>query len=110
MTIVKQVAHRKSPAYLGNLNRGPRKLANIAKRTIVLVEIKQLGFTKLSADILGVHLRIHMPIGKNQVRPSIIVQIEEGVSPSNVGRGAAGDARLVGDIGKAEGSVVAKQC
>ena len=50
-----------------------------------------------------------MPVGKNQVGPSIVVQIEEGVSPSNVGRGAAGDARFVGDIGKAQGAVVAKQ-
>src|SRR5271156_3533197 len=99
MAIIKQVANRKSPAYLGNLNRRTRKLAYIAKRTIVLVEIKELRLAKPGANILGVHLRIHMPVGKNQVGPSIVVQVEEGVSPSNVGSGAAGDARFIGDIG-----------
>ena len=106
MAIVEQVANRQSAAHLRDLYRGSGEFTCVAEGTVVLIEIEELRLSKSGADVLSIHLWVDMPIDEDQVRPTIVVYIEEGVSPAHVGCGSAGDTRRAGNVGKVESTVV----
>src|SRR6202012_438026 len=106
VAVVEQVANRKPAAHLRDLYRGSGEFTGVAEGPVVLIKIKQLRLSKSGTDIFDIHLRVNMAIDEDQVRPPIVVYIEEGVSPAHVGCGSAGYPRRAGNVGKVKATVV----
>ena len=48
-----------------------------------------------------VHLGIHMPVHHEQVKPTVVVVVDEAVAPAHKGNGDLRDPRSVAHVGKA---------
>src|SRR5690348_3120705 len=63
----------------------------------------------MDSDLRIIHLRVDMAVDRNQVEPSVVVEVVERVPPAHHARGGTRDVGEIRDVGKAQLAVVAEE-
>src|SRR5580658_489729 len=109
-SIVEEIAKRSATADLRNLNGRADKFAYVLESAVVLIQEEQFWFAVFGSGLGGgIHLRIDVAVDDEQIRPSVIIKVEESVAPSNIGSCAGSDSGRVGNIRKIHPTVVPVQ-
>src|SRR5271170_8449913 len=84
LAIVEEVAHGHSTAHLRNLERSPCQLTDVLESSITLIQKQQLRLKVRDLGTSVVHLWIHVSVDQEKILPSIVFEIDEGVSPPHI--------------------------
>src|SRR6266581_7951425 len=49
---------------------------------VVLVPVKHFAFTEGTVEAVRIHLGIHVPIGHEQIRPAVVVDVDKEGAPT----------------------------
>src|SRR4030095_2135877 len=60
-------------------------LGSFVESTVAVVAVKKNRFLIAGASIDGIDLRINVPVGDQKIQPGVIVHIEKGRAPADVG-------------------------
>src|ERR1700742_3754573 len=100
-SLVEEVAHSKSPTYLGYSHRRSCLRADIRKCAVSLVQEDKFWFSVRCTRLRIIDLWVDVTVNHNDVQPSGIVQVKEGIAPANEWSSSPGNSGGVRNIGKA---------
>src|SRR5581483_12074276 len=107
--VVKQVRQRKAPPYSRSFQRRTCLVAYIAECSVAPIQKELARFTEINSDVCVIHLRVYMTIHRNQVQPSIVIDVIESITPAHVvGRGSR-YSRDIRDISKTQAAIIAEK-
>src|SRR5207302_1316488 len=81
ISVIEKVADRKAARYAPFHQRRTGQIAGVTEGAVFLVEVHQLRLTIAAARWERINLGIDMPAGGDQVKPAIIVEINERIAP-----------------------------
>src|ERR1035438_8652978 len=83
-SVVEEITHSKAAAHLRNLNRGASLPADVLECSVALIHEQTFRLEKFGRHMSTVHLWIHMPVDQKEILPTIIVEIDKGLSPAHI--------------------------
>src|SRR3984893_6945903 len=105
--VVKEIAVSDATADPRYFNVRPDEMAAGLECAVALILKEQYRLAIFSADIRGVHLRIDVAIDHEEIRPAVVLTINEAVAPPDVRRRARRDARAVRLVTEVHVAIVA---
>ena len=82
--VIPQIARGQSARRAHRRDSRPRIGGNIGERSVAVVVIQNLWLSEIAAQVLAIHLGINMAIDQQQIRPAVIVRIEERHAPAEI--------------------------
>ena len=72
-----------------------RLIADIPECAVALVQEKLAGLAEADSDLCLIHLWVYMAVDRDEIEPSVVIDVVEGISPADdVDRGA-GDSEML---------------
>src|SRR6266849_6327674 len=99
-SIIEKIPEGRAAADLRHLNRRANLFADIAKRSIALVQEQELWLPVSGPHIESVHLWIDVPVDEEKVWPAVIIKVKKCRAPANVRNRRSRYPCREGNIGK----------
>ncbi len=81
---VVEISYRKTPRRVGGADAESTLRGKIKKLAIAAIPVEKAGLFEMFGSVGLVNLGIHMPVGDDQILPTIIVKVKKGRTPSQV--------------------------
>src|SRR5207253_8465735 len=82
--IIPEISHRQPTTGMHRSDPWTCLDGNITECAVTIVVIQDAGLRVGAAQVLLVHFLIHVPVHHQQIRPAIIIKIEESRSPTQI--------------------------
>ena len=82
--VVVEIPDRETARRVGSTDAGSTLRGKIKKLAVAAIPVEQAGLFEMFGSVGLVNLGIHMPIGDDQILPTIVVKVEKGRTPSQV--------------------------